>query len=334
MAFELWKEILEYGRWAPSPHNIQPWRFKLETEDRLTLLYDPQRLLPGTDPTGRFCTVGFGILCEFLDVAAAPRGRVVQTEYLTRQLDVTQKELQPFARLTLLPRTRPEALDRQLILERRTSRLPYDDLPVAEQVLAELATMADAYCNKFEFSTDPQEVAWVIQLNADTLFFDMSDPVARNELGSWIRFSEQEARRRADGLAAYTMGFPALLAKLFVRHHWLFHLPVIYDLTRAIYKHSMKGTRTVAWLSGAFDQPEDWDRAGRMLARLWLAMTRQGIYLQPFGSIITNHTARARMTAHFANAHREHDLWLLVRLGHSQVPPQAQRLTLEQLLVN
>ena len=37
----LWKEILEYGRWAPSPHNIQSWRFRIEDATTVTLLYDP-----------------------------------------------------------------------------------------------------------------------------------------------------------------------------------------------------------------------------------------------------------------------------------------------------
>jgi hypothetical protein len=63
-------------------------------------------------------------------------------------------------------------------------------------------------------------------------------------------------------------------------------------------------------------------------------MTRHKVYLHPFGSIITNQKAHTQMAEHFSNSHREHDLWLLVRLGHSDLPPKAQRLTLEQLLVN
>ncbi len=326
-------EILDYGRWAPSPHNIQSWRFRLEEDSSCTLLYDPKRLLPDTDPTGRFCTAGFGLLIEMLDIAAAPRGLSVKAEFLTRELDAKSPQLMPFARLTLVERQIPETLDRQLILDRRTSRLPYDDAPVSRAVLEELATIADGFGHKFEFSTDPKEVAWTVRLNADTMFFDMSDPIARNEVGGWIRFSRAEARRRADGLAAYAMHFPGLLMRLFVQANYLFRVPGIYHAVRWFYERSMRGTKTVAWLSGPYGNHDEWINTGRMLARLWLTMTKHGVYLHPFGSVITNAKAHARLAKHFDDGSRKHDLWLLLRLGHSDVPPSAHRLTLEQLLV-
>jgi hypothetical protein len=333
MAFELWKELLEYARWAPSPHNIQAWKFRLLTETEAVLLFDPTRLLPGTDPTGRFTAAGFGIMLEMMSIAAAPHGLEVKTEYLGVPLDSTKPTHTPYARLTLVQRTTPEQLDRKLILERRTSRLPYDDRPVAPEVLTELASVAASYGHELEFSSEPEEVAWVVRLNADTMFYDMAEPVARNEVGGWIRFSMAEAKRKADGLAAYAMHFWGPLMWLFVHVNFLFRIPGIYHLVRAFYIRSMSGTRTVAWLSGGYETPEEWDRAGRMLARLWLTMTKRGVYLHPFGSVITNVPAHARMEEHFANNERKHPLWLLVRLGHSDVPPKAQRLTLDQLLV-
>lgn len=334
----LWKEILEYGRWAPSPHNIQSWRFRIEDDTTVTLLYDPDRLLPDTDPSGRFCMVGFGILLELLSIAASPHGLKVVASYECgdTRLDPSKVGPQPLARLRLERRqgSEVETLDRQLILDRRTSRLPYDDRPVDASVLAELANVAAAFGHKLEFSSDPAEVAWVVALNAKTMFFDMSDPLARNEVGSWIRYSRAEAKRKADGLAAYAMNFPGWLMSLFVKHNWLFRIPGIYQFTQAVYMRSMRGTRTVAWISGPFAVHEDWENTGRMMARLWLTMTRHGVYLHPFGSVITNGKAHELMTDHFANPDREHDLWMLVRLGHSDLPPKAWRLTLDQLLVD
>lgn len=335
MTQNLWSEILEYGRFAPSPHNIQPWRFRYEQDDSVTLLYDPQRLLPDTDPTGRFCTVGFGILLETLSIAAAAHRLKVGVSYLTRALDPHTKGLQPLAQLTLIERDDEdvEPLPRQLILDRRTSRLPYDDMPVAEPVLKELAVIADRFGHCLEFSTEKKEVDWVVSLNARTMFFDMADPMSRNEVGGWIRYNRNEAAEKADGLAAYAMLFPGWLMHLFVKQNYLFRIPGIKQLSLAFYEHSMKGTRTVAWLSGPFETFEDWERAGRMMARLWLTMTEHGVYLHPFGSVITNPTSHEIMAQHFANQERDHDLWLLVRLGHSQEPPQAKRLTLEELMV-
>lgn len=331
----LWREILEYGILSPCPHNTQPWRFRLETDGSVTLLYDPERLLPDTDPTGRFCMAGFGILLEMLSIAAAPHGFKVAVSRLTATLDPHKAGLQPLAKLTLVERKAEEAesLDRQLIRDRRTSRLPYDDVPVADSVLEELASIARASGHELEFSTERSQVNWVVRLNASTMFFDMSEPLSRNEVGRWIRYSRREASQKADGLAAYAMLFPGWLMKLFVKHNYLFAVPGVKQLALSFYAYSMRGTRTVAWLSGPFEHMDDWENAGRMMARLWLTMTLHGVYLHPFGSVITNPRSHQMMARHFANQKRAHDLWLLVRLGHSDEPPCAMRLPLDQLIV-
>lgn len=346
MNHDTWRELIDYGRWAPSPHNIQPWKFRPVDDRTLIVFYDPSRLLPDTDPTGRFTAAGFGILFETLEVAAAARRLDIKVAYATDgsrlgsaateppRLDPRRQTLIPFARLTLVPRVRqPERFDRELIKTRSTSRLPYDDKPVAQHVLDDLAAIAESFGHTLEFSSDPEDVSWVVDLNAYTMFADMTDPLARNEVGGWIRYSKRDAMRRKDGLAAYAMGFQSVLMWLFVKCNWLFRLPVVYQITRALYTRSMKGTRTVAWLSGPFDEPNDWDRAGRMLARLWLCMTEHGVYLHPFGSVITNKSSNARMTEHFANESRQWPLWLLVRLGHSDEPPRAQRLSVDDLML-
>jgi hypothetical protein len=333
MNFKIWRDIIEYARWAPSPHNIQAWKFQLVSEQEAVLLFDPTRLLPGTDPTGRFTAAGFGVLVETMSIAAAPYNLDVDVEYLDVYLDSTKSEPTPYANLKLVARAQPEFLDRQLILDRRTSRLPYDHQPISPAVQDELSAVAAQFGHVLEFSTNPSEVEWVVGLNADTMFYDMTDPIARNEVGGWIRFSKAEAQRKADGLAAYAMLFPGWMMRLFVKSNFIFRLPIISQLSRLMYVRSMKGTRTVAWMSGAFDTPEGWHNAGRMLARLWLTMTAHGVYLHPFGSVITNVKAHARMDERFHNPNRKDPLWLLVRLGHSELPPRAHRLTVDQLLV-
>jgi hypothetical protein len=333
--FDTWRRLIDYARFAPSPHNVQAWLFKLESDTKALLMYDPHRLLPGTDPTTCFSTAGFGILLEMLSIAAAGEGLDVNVQYLGARLDYNAKGHQPYANLELVARTQPEKFDRKLILERRTSRLPYlADKPVELGVLEELAQVAESFGHKLEFSTDAEQVNWIVRLNADTMFYDMTDPIAQNELGKLFRYSIKEADGKRDGLAAHTMCFPGPLMKFFVKHNWLFRLPGIYQLTRKYYQYSMRGTSTVAWLSGPFETLEDWDRAGRLLARLWLTMTAHGIYLHPFGSVITNEKSHQQMVDHFSGSKRDHDLWLLVRLGHSAIPPKAQRLSVDELIVS
>src|ERR671932_29137 len=114
----LWRELLAYARWAPSPHNVQSWQVRALDEHRAELLVDERRTLPVEDPLGRFVVVGLGVFVETLAVAAHAQGY---------ELDVDHDEgpLRPggvFARLTLRPSS-VEDLPPELIVERRTSRL-------------------------------------------------------------------------------------------------------------------------------------------------------------------------------------------------------------------
>lgn len=334
MDFQTWREIIEYARWAPSPHNTQHWKFRLLDERRAVLLYDPARLLPVEDGAGRFMASAMGVLLETMSVAAAPLGLEVRATARNVPLDASATQPSPFADLELVERSEPEPLDRELIRTRRTSRLPYDDRPVSPEMLDELSRAAEQFGHQFEHSNDPEEVAWVIGLNADTMFYDLSDDATRREIGSWTRYSQAEAKRHGDGLAAFAMLFPGWLMRLFFERHWLFLLPGLRQLCKWNYKRSMRGTRTVAWLSGKFQEQSDCLVAGRALARMWLIMTKQGVYLHPFGSVITNPRSHEAMKGHFANSQRRHPLWMLVRLGHNDEPPRALRLPLDQLIVS
>src|SRR3954470_15898793 len=110
----MWVELLEVARWAPSPHNIQPWRLRVVSETEAELVCPADRRLPATDPGSRFTLVGLAVFVETLRVAAHARGR---------ELDADWNGLG--AHLRLLPGGGGD-FDPRLVLERRTARGPYD----------------------------------------------------------------------------------------------------------------------------------------------------------------------------------------------------------------
>jgi hypothetical protein len=333
MQTRIWRDILAYARWAPSPHNTQHWKFQLIDETHAVLMYDPSRLLPVEDGKGQFMAAGFGIILEMIDIAAAPHGLELKTTLLNVPLDDKKVGPQPFANLELVARTKAEPLDRELILTRRTSRLPYDDAAVPQPVLDELAVVAASFDHQLESSNAPEQVKFILDLNADTMFLDLRVKDTRDEIGHWTRYTMQQAKKTGDGLAAFAMLFPGWMMTLFFKANWIFQIPGIHQFCKWTYKRSMRGTKTVAWISGKFEEQADCVNAGRMLARLWLTMTKHGIYLHPFGSVITNHRSHKVMEDHFANPNRRDPLWLLVRLGQSDTPPRALRLDLEDIIV-
>lgn len=328
-----WRDILEYARFAPSPHNIQPWKVKIISDTQAELYYVPSRLLPDTDPTGRFTTLGFGIFIECVNIAAHKYGLKVQENYPDTKLNPTQTQPTLFATIELTPTEEQESLTPELIINRRTSRLPYDDHPIDEIIIQELQTIARNFDHTFTANSDPEMVHWTLLLNRDTLFYDMNDDKSRREVGSWVRATIKEAQEKKDGLAAYALGFPGWIVSLFMFKHEIIELPVIKQIIQAYYFSSMKGTRTIAWLSGPFQTPQEWLNTGHMLARLWLTMTKHNIYLHPFGSIITNQKAHHILADKIKVDESQGELWLIMRLGHSAEPPRSQRLDLEDILM-
>jgi hypothetical protein len=62
-----------------------------------------------------------------------------------------------------------------------------------------------------------------------------------------------------------------------------------------------------------------------MLMRFWLELTRHGLVVHPFGSVITNPTAHARLLEWLELADDRDEVWLLLRIGYSKRPPESAR---------
>ena len=326
-----WPELLDLARWAPSPHNIQPWRLRPLPDGDAELLCASDRLLPETDPTGRFSYAGLGIFVETLAIAARARGFDVRADWSFEPLVAGRGELLTVGRLALVAFDGDEPLDPTLILERRTSRIPYDGRTVDPSAIRTLTAVAREPGHTLTCSSEPALVDFVLDLNRETLFFDLADPTARREVGRWLRFDQASAERTRDGFSPAALAFPGWLLHAFFRGR-AFDVPVVRTFRDALYMRTMRGTRTVGWIQGPFERERDWVAAGRMLARLWLTMTKLELHLHPFGSIITNVDANRRVRDRIPHEPADGTLWLIMRLGSGAQPPRSLRLEVDELL--
>lgn len=334
----MWEQLADYARWAPSPHNTQPTRLKVVDGQRATLLFVPNRGLPVGDPRGRFTYLTFGIVVETMRIAAHARGYELECTYGSGPLYGHGDAPLAVADLRLVPAGGPiDDLDPGLLLRRRTNRLPYDDRPVAPEIVARLRDEARRAGHAFDVATDPAAIRWVKELNRDALYHDLEHRAFRDELASWLRFTAAEAHRRRDGLSAEALAMPGWLLRAFFRHHRLFTAPGLKQLTQQVYLRTMTGIPTVGWVQGNFVDERDWTRAGELMLRLWLLLTQAGVEWQPYGSVITNDAARSAMVEKFGfaeGAEGRDMVWLLVRLGHStQEPVRSERHNLSEVLI-
>ncbi len=321
----VWTQLVEDARFAPSPHNTQPWRVRPRSEHEADLEVPVERLLPVEDPEGRFLTAGVGIFLEALDVAAAARGLALRYEPLYPQLGVHAAEPCLAARMRLEPRGDEQAPSIELLHLRRTARGRYDGRAAPEEVLDELAAIAREFGHEARFTSDPALVDWIVTLNADTLFEDLREDDRRAEIAAWTHFSDRRADRAGDGFSPTCLGFAGPLVRLLFRYHRLCEPAPIRALLRRLYLRGTGGAATVGWIAGPWTTPAEQLDAGRMLMRLWLAVTSHGLYLHPFGSVITNPVSHARIADRIRVDEQGRELWLLLRLGFCAEPPRSAR---------
>ncbi len=329
-----WSALLEYARWAPSAYNVQPWAVRVISATEAELWVEPTRLLRVTDPTSAFTVMALAMFCECLRQAAGAAEFGLEVEPASdKPLDYATRERQLFARLTLAPGADPPLLDRELIRQRRTSRLPYDGKPLDLALREKLTATAARHGYTLHVSEAPEVVDFVLDLDRETLFTNLDRDADRTELAQWARTTDSDAETRRDGLWYRCMGFRGKLMHNFFHHHERFRARWKRAIIGRAYKRSMRGTATVAWLTGPFQTRADWFAAGTLLQRLWLEMTRAGVYLHPYGSIVTNADAHRRFLERVGPpAAPHHALWMLMRLGHSHEPQRSYRRNVEELL--
>lgn len=328
-----WFPILDYARFCPSPHNIQPWKLKLTSALEAELHFDTNRLLPVADKNHRFMTIGMGLFIETMSIAAAGFGYELRSAYTGNSLSHTAISTL-FAKLSLV-KTNPAILfDKELIKRRRTSRLHYKPRKIDVSILEKLKAIANGFGHTANFSDDEQQVKSTIELNRDTLFHDLNDTGIREELKKWLRYSKEEAEQYKDGLWSHCMQFPGKLMRNFFNHPGFYNHGIVKKVLDRYYTKSMKGTQHIAWIQGPTESPEEQLSTGRMLLRFWLEMTRNNVCMHPFGSVITNTEAHPKLASILHLENGIGNAWLLMRIGYSDEAPASYRLTNNEILLN
>lgn len=303
------------------------------------MIFLPRRGLYVADPLGRFTWLTGGVFIEICSIAAHSFGfdLAVAYDYSPMYPNGDVETPKTIARLRLVPGTRALGdLDANLILQRQTSRLPYDGSMCPPEVIADLKTEARRHNHEFETRADSEAIRWVVELNKQALFHDLDDNQLRTELIKWLRFDRREEDLLNDGLSARCLTFSGPLLRSFFMNHKFWTMPGVRDIAGAVYGATMKGIGTIGWLRGRYVTNQDWIAAGKVMIRLWLILTRHGYYWHPYGSVITSEKARQNMIAYLNlpdEAGGENMVWLLLRLGRSAPPPLSRRLPFEDIML-
>jgi hypothetical protein len=334
----VWTTLLETAIHAPSPHNVQPWRLRITSDETADLLIERHRTLPKEDPTGSFIILTMGLFIETLTILAANRSLKLDynlyqdvSQFTPAHIEKADDELLPFARLSLARgEVSKSKYDDSLFLTRRTSRVPLLPQPVPREAVAALSKLASASGQTYAQVTDAGTIEQILKRDIEAVFEDLNSPAYHDEIVEWFRFTDRSARTTRDGLDYRCMNSSRVSFWLAARLPQLMKSPVARPLLKKIYRRQLGNVPTVGMLAGPFWQPESAFESGRFLMRFWLELAKRDLYIHPYGNLVTNKAAAEWCLQTL----QVPDIWLIFRIGFSKAPPPSYRRRVEEVLVD
>lgn len=265
-----WTFLIRHAVLAPSSHNAQPWRFRLEG-DALELLADRTRAQPVSDPSDRELVISCGAALGTMEIAARAHGVA---------LDVT--ELPEVRRPDVLARVRfgmavsgAEAQSARRLYAaiplRHTNRHPFDSTPISGPDLAALQGQAARFGIEVRFLVDEGQKRRIAELVAAADRILGRRPEFRRELADWLHTNDRSAR---DGIPAHAQGLgplASLIGPFVARNFDWGPLKAARDQELAL------ASAALAVLVSPADTPKLWLATGRALAHLLLEATALGL---------------------------------------------------------
>ena len=298
-AFAPWSAFDPHGRdgaWsliraavlAVSPHNTQPWLFRIRG-DSIEILADRARNLGAFDPFRREMQIGLGAAIENMVIAASCQGLKTEVDVVPGPLEADPADdLVAIADLTFGPQPaeNPDPLG-EAIIHRHTNRGAYD---LAREIPADVVeswgeTAKAQGVDFLTFGRDPPR-AEIDRLIVSSTERIIGDPAMMAASDRWFRLTGDEILRRRDGLIIEAQGLPPMTSAAARM------LPAVSPEKAA--QFWLERTREVqlpsAPLIGILKIQDRFDQAqsiavGRVWQRIALRAAARGIATQPINQI-------------------------------------------------
>lgn len=313
------KEIVRYAALAPSGHNTQCWRFRLENRS-IAILPDLSRRTPVVDPDDHHLYVSLGCAAENLIQGARAFGFMGNAEFnpasdgvITVALEQSRAEESPLFKA---------------IPYRQCTRTDYDGKPLDSGELRLLEAAGTGNGVSLILLTEREAMEKVLEYVVQGNTMQINNPAFVSELESWIRFSDGEAIRTGDGLTARSTGSPPTprwLGRL------LFSTFFRVKPENDKYARDIRSSAGIAVFASNVDDKHHWVEAGRCYERFALQATVLGIRNAFVNQPVEESILRPEFAKTLGLGDRRPDL--VVRFGRGKEMPRSLRRTVESVLV-
>lgn len=180
---------------APSIHNTQPWRWRLDA-DGLTLLADRSRQLQVADPDGHSLLISCGAALTLTELGLRAQGWRLET---VRLADSGDEDV--LARIRPTGRAEPDPdveSDANAALRRRSDRRPFTAGQLPAELIEELRAVSSDGHARVDFpDRDDQRIDLAVAVSwADRV--ERDDEAYRAEMNKWVR--DPDVHATSDGV--------------------------------------------------------------------------------------------------------------------------------------
>lgn len=264
---------------------------------------------------------------SYCEIAARNRGYLLHCDVADVDQITPGSALSLFGTLSLEKRDdlrKGQFTDEDLTC-RKTSRKENVHRVVPVQVLDELAGVVEGFGYTIKFTSDQNVIESVLQQNITALFSDVNDWPYFSELKPLLMLGPKSEAK--DGLHYKAMNMSQLELAALKHLPKLVQVPLLDTLMRRVYRKQIGYCQCLAFISGDFWERQDALNAGKMLITFWLTMSKHGIYLHPFGNLVTNREARKQVEDQMGIQ----DMWFVCRVGYTVEPEESNRFSVAEI---
>lgn len=203
------RAILQHASLAPSGHNSQPWKVRVESPGLWMVEVDESRKLPAVDPDNRELLLSIGAFVENLSITAGALG-------LSAEISVIANDRNDRTAVQIaFHKDQRTGYPIQRIVSRRTVKHRHLPREIRnEDVKALSEPLGDGL---FYFPRSSRHAACIRDAAVENYRIQAQRDEAQTELVRWLRLSDQDARLHWDGLSAEGMEIQGIKG-WFVRH--------------------------------------------------------------------------------------------------------------------
>jgi hypothetical protein len=253
--------ILSIARLAPSVHNSQPWKVRVEG-DHLLVQLDESRLLDVGDPTGRQGFISLGIFTEACAIGLEAVG--------LKAADVNLKGKTVTLRTVRSGSSQANEDQRKALKERFTDRSIYKEIALTGGQKTQIASSWPSAKVEIKVNNDPKIIEAVASLTKQALRLALSRPDFRKELAAYLVSSN----KRPEGIPLSTLGTRPIrttLTKQLVRSGLSRKSDAQLEYRR------WRSASGLVFILASGDSPDFWLESGRAYLKASLAIQRLGL---------------------------------------------------------